>query len=293
LTPLFGTLSRVAPKLAVRVAADLFCRPQRPPRPAREQRWLADAHRFHLEAGGRRLAAWSWGDGPTVLLMHGWSGRGSQLAAFARPLVDAGLSVVALDGPAHGDSPGRQTNGIELGRAVAEAGHRLGGLHGVVAHSLGCTAAALALQNGLRVQRLVFICPPGSMTLGTRMFCDQLGFSDRVHDGMIAWWERRLGIDWRMFEAESLAAGRHEPLLIVQDLDDPYVPAAHGRRYAAAWGGAELLETSGLRHHRILSDARVIERVVAFLEPGQGSERRREDSRDGASRVYNMGAAEY
>ena len=49
----------------------------------------------------------AWGAGPSVLLVHGWEGRGAQLGALVDPLVAAGYRVVALDGPAHGDSPGR------------------------------------------------------------------------------------------------------------------------------------------------------------------------------------------
>jgi pimeloyl-ACP methyl ester carboxylesterase len=269
LRPVFRALSRLAPGLAVRIAADLFTRPQRPSRPGRERRWLATAHPRRLDVAGRRLAAWSWGEGPVVLLVHGWSGRGSQLAALAEPLLEAGLSVMALDLPAHGDSDGRKTNAIELGRTVLSVGRELHDLHAVVAHSLGCTVTALALQQGLRLQRLVFLCPPASMRLGTQMFCDRLGFSQRVQDGMIAWWERRMDIDWRMFEAESLARGRSEPLLIVQDRDDPFVPRAHGERFRTAWPGAKLVETEGLGHHRILSDEGVIRWVVDFLTEGE------------------------
>ena len=43
---------------------------------------------------------YSWGSGPTVLLVHGWEGRGSQLSAFAPALVKAGFRVVAVDMPA-------------------------------------------------------------------------------------------------------------------------------------------------------------------------------------------------
>jgi hypothetical protein len=42
----------------------------------------------------RRLPVYSWGSGPTILLAHGWSGRGSQLGAFVEPLVEQGFRLV-------------------------------------------------------------------------------------------------------------------------------------------------------------------------------------------------------
>src|SRR6266446_3807256 len=79
--------------------------PPRHPAPERERAALATAVAFDVPFRGRRLRAWRWGGrGAPVLLVHGWGGRAGQMAAFAPPLLDAGLSAVAFDGPAHGHS---------------------------------------------------------------------------------------------------------------------------------------------------------------------------------------------
>ena len=51
----------------------------------RERDVLGTANREWLEFRGKRIAAWRWGRGPTILLAHGWSGRGGQLSAFVEP----------------------------------------------------------------------------------------------------------------------------------------------------------------------------------------------------------------
>ncbi|MFP2912939.1 hypothetical protein ACLESD_49620, partial [Pyxidicoccus sp. 3LFB2] len=56
---------------------------------------LAQGQQRVVKLGGERVAVWSWGEGPRVLLVHGWSGYGGQLTAFVAPLVEAGFSVVA------------------------------------------------------------------------------------------------------------------------------------------------------------------------------------------------------
>ena len=73
-----------------------------------------------METAGQRLAVWSWGDGPTAILLHGWGGRSDQLAAFVPPLLAAGFSVVAPDAPGHGDSTGGTSSVLAFAAAIAE-----------------------------------------------------------------------------------------------------------------------------------------------------------------------------
>src|SRR5262245_2588356 len=78
----------LSPELAAAGAARLFLSTRRHPVPEREQAWLRDAERVDLAGDPGPLAAWVWGSEglPTVALIHGWEGRGSQLGAFAAPL---------------------------------------------------------------------------------------------------------------------------------------------------------------------------------------------------------------
>src|SRR5689334_4455814 len=104
----------VSPTLASELALRAFLTPQRAPRPERERALLEVARPLPISAGGLPLAAWSWGGEDreprgTVLLVHGWAGRGAQLGSLVAPLVNAGRRVVTWDAPAHGDSPGRTT----------------------------------------------------------------------------------------------------------------------------------------------------------------------------------------
>src|SRR5512139_2122033 len=103
-------LSRAAPSLAAEAASRLFVLVPRVPRPKGEAAaFLASGEAFTLRGAGRRLAAWSWGDGPAIVLAHGWGGRGSQMRAFVPPLLAAGYRAVVFDGPAHGLSGGLST----------------------------------------------------------------------------------------------------------------------------------------------------------------------------------------
>src|SRR2546427_4662875 len=56
--------------------------------PEHETAALAGARRTIVQVGGSPVSVWTWGHGPVVLLVHGWGGRGAQLARFVEPLVD-------------------------------------------------------------------------------------------------------------------------------------------------------------------------------------------------------------
>ena len=104
-----------------------------------------------------QLAATSWGspEAPTVLLAHGWNSRRSHWSAFVPELRDSGFRVVAVDAPAHGDSPGDRANVLAYGKALRAVGEELGPLAGIVGHSFGAGAAVIALHHGLAADRAV------------------------------------------------------------------------------------------------------------------------------------------
>jgi len=261
----FGALERGCPPVAERFAAWMFCHPVRARLRDEEAAVLDAGHRFRLSALGHDLAAWSWGDGPTVLLHHGWNGRAGHMTRFVQPLLDAGFSVVAYDAPAHGDSPGSITSAPEMARILREVAWRLVGLHGVVAHSIGCAATLLAVRGGLKLDRAVLLAPPSDLREFIDIFGDHLDLSRRTREGMArrtaAWFD----IDWDQMHVEYWAQGARPPVLVVHDRNDDVIPWAHGERVRATWGEAQLLTTTGLGHRAVRLDETVIHNAVSHL----------------------------
>lgn len=254
-----NSLGRISPPLAGRLAFHLFCTPLRYAEPPRETQVLREAERFSIPFEDAHLAAYAWGQGPTVLLVHGWSGRGSQLGAFVEPLVSAGHRVVAFDLPAHGRTPGRRTNALGATQAVLRVGEELGPLRGVIAHSFGALCTTLALRDGLDASRVSYVAPAARAIQAVRGFSRQFGLSWPAEWGLRGEMERRFGPEiWPRFSARVCAPRLNVPALIVHDLDDVEVPYREGQLLAHSWPGARLVTTAGLGHRRILRDARVI-----------------------------------
>jgi pimeloyl-ACP methyl ester carboxylesterase len=260
----FAALGRVAPGLAAAAAERMFFTPHGPRR-SRGDGVLRSARRLRLEVAGRRLAAWKWGQGPAVLLVHGWGGRAAQLSSFVAPLVERGYSAVVFDAPGHGRSGRGLSSAPEFARALRAVADAVGGVEGVVAHSLGAAATALALRDGLAVRRVVFLAPPADPPAWVAPFAARLGVSPEVVERMRRRSENRLGLSWDELKVARLAARYTAPLLVIHDREDAEVPLADGAAIVAAWEGARLVETAGLGHHRLLRDPGVVERTVAFV----------------------------
>ncbi len=264
-----GLLSKVTPDGAAAVAERLFLSPRRRARPAAEHDVLARARHVLVPTDDGPIAAWEWGDeGPRVLLVHGWEGRGAQLGALVDPLLGSSFRVVTFDAPAHGTTAGRTSSLFHFARAVRAVAGAMGPLHAIVAHSMGGAATAWALHQEPLARRVVMIAPPVDLRDFTRQLGAMLGIDDHVRDRIHHRLGARFGVPVEDVRAEALAPSMRTPLLVVHDEDDRDVPIRCGELYASRWPQATLLRTQGLGHHRILRDDAVVRAIVRFVAEG-------------------------
>ena len=258
----FSAASYLAPRLTAGVAEKLFFRTRRNGPRQGERDVLETA--TPLSIGG--MKAWSWGSGPVVLLVHGWNGRGTQLGGFVEPLVARGYRVVTFDAFGHGESPGNSMSIPELATCIRQVSDELGGLYGVIAHSMGGAATTVALANGLQLERAVFVSPPADPRLFLRIYSDALAISEEVREHLQDRVEQRLGITMRSIRATVIAPSMQTPLLVVHDRNDKEVPVDSGKAIARAWPNAELTLTEGLGHQRILRAEHVTNVAASFID---------------------------
>ena len=286
----FGVLERVAPEAGARLALWLFMRPRRHPRPEREREVLGGAEALRL-AG---LSAHAWGpqDGPTVLLLHGWEGRGTQMAAFVEPLVAAGRRVVALDGPAHGDSPGNATHLPGFSEAVGAAARALGPLEAVVAHSFGVAVTAYALDHGMEAGRVVLIGGPARIGGVFSRYGEMVGLGPRILQRFHRRIVEMVGRTADSMGIDAIGPRLRVPALVIHDVEDAEVPYEEARVIERHWPGARLLTVRGHGHRRILRAGDVVRDVVAFVTGAEAdSEAAEEGSREERSRNRSASAA--
>ncbi|MFZ5733588.1 MAG: alpha/beta fold hydrolase [Pseudomonadota bacterium] len=213
------------------------------------------------------IAAWEWGQGPAVLLVHGWQGTHADLECFVQPLADAGFRVVGLDLPGHGASSGKLAPIPLLARAVRHVSDTVAPLHGIIAHSIGCAAAVTAMTRGLQPRRAVLLASPSSYRNQANLVARMINM-DRAK--------------WPEFEAELDALGSElgeidffamaprltVPALVMHSDDDQMLAMENARDATALWKGAVFRELKGLGHWKLLADPGVIADAVAFLKDG-------------------------
>ena len=262
----FGAVQRASPRLAALWAERIFCTPPRRPISERMASWLREAQRFTVTVSERRVAAWSWGErGAGVLLVHGWGSRGARFVDLGNALLTQGYRVVTFDAPGHGASAGRRSSGLEFARAAQAVVNAVGSVSYIVGHSVGGFASALAIERGLAIRRAVFLAPSANVNSYSAQFETLLGVEGPVMASMRGRLERRLGFSWKDLNIPAFAPDMRVPLLVIHDRDDREVGWSDGAAIAQSWPGAELMTTTGLGHHRIVSDAAVIRQVVTFL----------------------------
>lgn len=256
-----------APGATMRRALDLFATPFPG---ARERALRADsagaAHNT-LRIQGKRVAYYVWGDPqtqPVALFSHGWSSFGLRIAPWVGALQAQGLAVVAFDQLAHGRSEGRHATLPGFARTLTAFARQFPTIELLIGHSLGGTAATLALAEGIRARRVVLIAPAADGRAATRRFARVLGLTRPVLQGMRRLFEQREGLGFDAVDAHRIAPTLGTPALIIHDIGDDEVPWEEGERYARFWPDARLLSTQGLGHHRILTDPSVINAALAF-----------------------------
>jgi pimeloyl-ACP methyl ester carboxylesterase len=263
---LFATLGPLFPGLMGRWAYRLWFRTRRFPESAAGKRIVRSAQRETLLVDNIPIAIYIWGRGPVVLFVHGWSGRGSQVAAFEEPLTAAGFQVVAVDAPGHGETPGDSTNILECAAVVQAVSTQFGPVYAALTHSFGGMVLAYAMNQGMSVERVVAISAPALVDYLIEGFAQTLAIPETVIAAMRKRMEQQFPDSlWERLSTVHNVQNLDAPALIIHDENDISVPWQQGRIIADAWPGARFMKTSGLGHGRILRDKQVVEAAVEFI----------------------------
>lgn len=262
-------LGAISPKWLTVFAARLFTTPIRHKMPKREHGMEAQSRqsRLFVKAIGKEIATYEFGNSARkILLVHGWSGRGTQLVRIAERFLEEGYSTVSFDAPAHGKSEGKTTLMPEFIASILEMERKFGPFEGAVGHSLGGMSLLNAVKQGLQVNKMVIIGSGDKISDILSDFVSRLKARHRLVDDLRKHFEARFENEtMEGFSAYIAAKEVGIPVLVIHDNDDMEVPvkcAIHIQKHLA---NGELLLTKGLGHRKILGDPEVIERTIDFI----------------------------
>lgn len=261
-------LHLLSPSLAEKFARKLFITPIKYKIPKRELEMDANSTQFvvTIPAIKKDIVVYEYGQSDKkVLLVHGWSGRGTQLVKIADELLENGYSTISFDAPAHGKSGTKTTIMIEFIECILELEKKYGPFEFGVAHSLGAMALLNSVKRGLAIKKGVIIGSGNSVLDILNEFVYRIGLPKTIAEKMKNSFESKYNFEMESLSAYVAAKEVQIPILVIHDNHDFDVPVQAAHDIAKNLSNHELMITNDLGHRKILGDKNVIQYLLSFL----------------------------
>jgi pimeloyl-ACP methyl ester carboxylesterase len=215
------------------------------------------------------VAAWRVGEGPAVMLVHGWEDDHGIWSRLIDALRERGHASIAIDLPGHGMSKADDSSIVAFAAAMHAVNDAIGPSKALVAHSMGVSGSLAALDQGLPVDAFVSIAPPlptRPELIQTRPLVPNVPPAVQQRIVELHAERRQKRADTFAIDPEAVAARQSGRALFLHDVKDEIWKARSSELIAASWPGALYEETDGLGHRKIARDAGVIARIIDFIE---------------------------
>ncbi len=262
-------LSSISTRAVTLFAAKLFTTPIKHKVPKRELAMDSTSKQqlIPIPAINKSIMVYEYGNSTKkVLLVHGWSGRGTQLFKIADALLKEGYATISFDAPAHGKSPGNSTIMIEFIASIFELERQFGPFEIAIGHSLGGMAVLNAAKSGLEVQKIAVIGSGDIVQDILDNFISRLQLKPIISQKLRNYFETKYGEAMDNYSAYKAASALEIPILVIHDKNDLEVPVEAGMHIYQHVKNGDLMLTEGLGHRKILGDARVIQKVIEFIK---------------------------
>ncbi|QDW21966.1 alpha/beta fold hydrolase [Flavobacterium sp. KBS0721] len=262
-------LAFISPKLVTRFAAKLFTTPVKHKVPKRELEMdqKSTKNTFFIPAIRKNITTYKYGKSDhKVLLVHGWSGRGTQLFKIADELVQNRYSTISFDAPAHGKSEGKTTIMSEFIASILEIDKQYGPFEIAIGHSLGGMSVLNAIKDGLKVKKAIIIGSGDIVHDILQEFVSKLGLKTEISNRLRDHFENQYQLKMDDFSAYRAAQKIEIPVLVIHDKDDPEVPVKAGIHIHKNLQNGNLFLTEGLGHRKILGNQNVIKKIIDFIK---------------------------
>ncbi|WP_310557531.1 alpha/beta hydrolase [Flavobacterium sp.] len=261
-------LQFISPKLTTVFAAKLFTTPIKHKTPKRELEMDKNSRQelLFIPKINKSVMVYHYGESDKkILLVHGWSGRGTQLVKFADAFLKLGYSTISFDGPGHGKSGSKTTIMPEFVATTLEMQKQFGPFEAAVGHSLGGMTLLNAVKRGLNLKKVVIIGSGDKIKDILLDFVKNMKLNTNVAERMKVYFENKFEESLETYAASDAAKSVMIPTLVIHDENDYEVPIFCGKNIFKNLQNGELLVTTKLGHRKILGDATVVEKTIQFI----------------------------
>jgi len=264
---LFSFLEFVSPILTSRIATLFFFTPIRFSMPKIEFEISNKSVSKTIKFKNNKIKIYEWGKSKNaILLVHGWSGRATQVAQLNEPLIQAGYKVYSFDAPAHGNSNGRHTHILEFADLIIKIKKLHPEIESVIGHSIGGAACIYAITQGLSTQKCIIIGSPVSTHWVLNSFCKQINVSNKVENLIKKHLEYKFQKQFDDISIDSMVTKINTKGMIIHCENDIDAPVEHAKYIHKNWKNSTLLLTQNLGHRKILKNKEVSQSIIDFLK---------------------------
>ncbi|EJF99272.1 alpha/beta hydrolase [Flavobacterium sp. F52] len=259
----------ISTNLVTKFAAKIFTTPIKHKVPKRELEMDAKSIQklIYIPEIDKSVVTYTYGQSPRkVLLVHGWSGRGTQLFKIADELLANGYSTVSFDAPAHGKSKGKTTIMSEFIASILEIEKQFGPFEIAIGHSLGGMSVLNSIKDGLKVEKAIIIGSGDIVQDILDEFTFKLGLKKEISIHLRDYFENMYQVKMDDFSAYKAAKKIKTPVLVIHDKDDPEVSVKAGIHINENLENGSLFLTEGLGHRKILGNQNVIKKILEFIK---------------------------
>lgn len=261
-------LQAISPSLTTKFAAKLFTTPIRHKLPKRELHMERESVQKSIPVTeiNKEIVVYEYGKSDKkVLLVHGWSGRGTQLMKIADELLKMGYMTISFDAPAHGKSKGNYSIMTEFIASILELEKQYGKFEYAIGHSLGGMSVLNAIKQNLQVKKAITIGAGDIIQDIIDDFIKKLELQPEYGIKLRDHFEKRFAGKMDDYSAYKAAKEIKIPVLILHDQEDDDVSVKAAHHIHEHLNGSELMITNGLGHRKILGDEMVIKRIMDFI----------------------------
>jgi pimeloyl-ACP methyl ester carboxylesterase len=258
----------ISPKLATKFTAKLFTTPIKHKIPKREFHMDKESvqEKVFVPSINKEIVVYHYGKSENkILLVHGWSGRGTQLVKIADELLNLGYSTISFDAPAHGKSKGNSSIMVEFIASILELEKHFGPFEFAIGHSLGGMSILNAIREKLKVRKVVIIGSGDIIQDIIDDFIKKLELNPEIGIKLREHFEKKYGVKMEYYSASNAAKEILIPVLIIHDENDVDVNIKAAYNIKENLKISELMITKNLGHRKILGNTEVIKRIVEFI----------------------------
>jgi len=213
-----------------------------------------------------KFISYSYGEGPAILLLHGWCSNGARWKDYVDKLVQAGYKVVLVDAPGHGRASGHFLTLSVYIKGIKKIMRSESKWHAVITHSIAGLLSVTGmseLESQFHPNKFVMMNTFVSSDILIDKFAKCMGFTSEIIESL-----KNNFSNYGGYATSDISILKHfkkfnMKSLLIYDIADVVVPRSEPKKLITTVPSLKYIQTKGLGHN--LRSQKIVEQVVAFV----------------------------